>query len=127
MIEWMGFATATIDVARSPRSERKSGYTLFKRFRLASDAVLSFSNRPLVLAARAGLLICLLSIITSVVIVVQRLRGAIPEIGFASMIVSIYFLSGAILVSLGLLGVYLGRIYDEVKGRPSYIIDRVTP
>jgi len=126
MIEWMGFATSMIDVARSPRTERSSGYTLLKRFRLASDAVLSFSNRPLVLATRAGLVICVLSLLTSVVIVVQRIRGAIPEIGFASVIVSIFFLSGAILTSLGLLGAYIGRIYDEVKGRPSYIIDRVT-
>jgi dolichol-phosphate mannosyltransferase len=126
MIEWMGFATATIDVARSARSSGESGYTLLKRFRLATDAVVSFSNRPLVLAARAGLIVCLLSIIASVAIVVQRLRGAIPEIGFASVIVSIFFLSGVILLSLGLMGAYLGRIYDEVKGRPSYIIDRVT-
>ena len=84
------------------------------------------SNRPLVFATRAGLAICVLSLLTSVAIVIQRVRGAIPEIGFASVIVSIFFLSGAILTSLGLLGAYIGRIYDEVKGRPSYIIDRMT-
>jgi dolichol-phosphate mannosyltransferase len=126
MIQWMGFKTASIDVAQSERFAGKGSYTLSKRLALAIDGILSFSNKPLILMIKSGIVICCISGLFACWIVYQRLTGIIPELGYASIIVSIYFLAGIIMLSLGVVGAYVGRIYDQVKGRPYYIIERTT-
>ncbi|MCA9110901.1 MAG: glycosyltransferase family 2 protein [Planctomycetaceae bacterium] len=126
MIQWMGFSTVTLDVPRQARHSGRSSYNLLRRLALASDAVLSFTDRPLKLMVLFGALTTGVSLAYAAVIVIQRLTGRIAEIGFASLLVSLYLLGGMIVMSIGLVGVYVGRIYTEVKGRPIYLIAETT-
>lgn len=126
MIQWMGFRTAHIDVPQSERFAGRSSYTLRRRFALAADGVLSFSNKPLVLMVKFGILLCATTFLLSLWIVYLRLSGGIAEIGFASIMVALFFLAGVVMLSLGVVGAYVGRIYDQVKERPYYLIEQTT-
>lgn len=126
MIQWMGFRTAHVDVPQNERFAGKSSYSLVRRLALAVDGVLSFSNKPLILMVKFGGLLCVVTSALAGWIVYLRLTDRIAEIGYASIMVSIFFLAGVIMLSLGVLGAYIGRIYDQVKQRPYYIIERAT-
>lgn len=126
MIQWMGFRTAYIDVPQSERFAGKSSYSLRRRLALAVDGILSFSNRPLILMAKFGAVQCFVTALLAGWILYLRITDRIAEVGYASIMVSIFFLSGTILLSVGVLGAYVGRIYDQVKERPNYIIERTT-
>lgn len=122
LIQWMGFPTAYIDYERKKRLAGKSSYTFTKRLALGIDAALSFTDRPLKIMVTLGLLTSALSLAYALAIIYWRITGQIAEIGFASTIVSLYLLGGLLLTSIGLVGVYVGRIYTEVKARPCFII-----
>jgi len=122
LIQWMGYATASLDVPHQSRHAGRSGYSFLRRLSLACDALFSFSDRPLLVMVFVGGLTALLTPVFASYIFVRRILGLIPELGFASLIISIYFLSGLILMSLGIVGLYVGRVYHEVKGRPLFLI-----
>lgn len=122
LIQWLGFPTVSVDLPHRRRFAGRSSYNLLRRVRLAMDAVLSFSDRPLKAMVAAGAAISTLSAIYAVVILFQRLTSRIPEIGYASVIISLYLLTGVILICTGVLGLYVGRVYHEVKGRPIFVI-----
>lgn len=125
MSQWVGFKRYYLPVQHSSRHEGKSSYNWSKLFHLAFDNILAFSNKPLKLTIRFGLLISLISLLIGVYYVYQYITGNIKVLGFTSIILSISFFSGIIIMFLGMLGLYLGKVFDKVKDRPVYIIDKI--
>jgi Glycosyltransferases involved in cell wall biogenesis len=125
MVAWVGFRQVGLPYARPARAAGTTHYPLRKMLRLAGDAVCSFSYAPLKLATNLGWGIAVLSILYGLITVARYVLSAGTfEPGWASIIVVLSLLSGVQLITLGLLGEYIGRIYDEVKGRPLYLVAR---
>jgi len=125
-IKWLGFKRSFILADHGVRHSGKPSYTIRKRFKLASDIILSFSERPLKVAVTFGLLVTLSSIIMSIWLIIGALNFNFSVMGWPSIMASIFFLGGSILTVLGIIGIYLGRVFNQVKSRPLYIIDKVT-
>ncbi|MGA7926358.1 MAG: glycosyltransferase family 2 protein [Candidatus Sulfotelmatobacter sp.] len=126
MIEWLGFNATYLDVEHAPRYEGKSSYNLRSMMRLALDGMISFSNRPLYLSIGAGILMSSFSAGFGFFVIIRFLlhpRIAVP--GWLSMVTLTTFIGGLILLNLGILGIYIGRIYDQTKGRPHYVVDQI--
>ena len=122
---WSGFRQTGYEYERGARFSSGSGYSLKKYLALALDAIFSFSYKPLKFVSRAGLLIALISFLVAARLVFHKLTGRIEEVpGWASLFVSVLFLSGIQLIAVGIIGEYIARIYDEVKQRPKYVIQR---
>jgi len=126
LMQWMGFETAYIDVPRPPRYAGKSSYDFRKRLALALPAIIAFSNKPLILVVTCGFIISFAAFLGGIFFAIRRLVYDIPVEGWTSVIVSLYFLGGIIIVTLGVVGIYVGRTFDEAKGRPLYIVRRIT-
>ena len=124
MVKWVGFRTARIDVQHDPRMIGASSYDLRRLMRLALDILLAHSDRPLRIMVKVGLWITLTSIAVAVYILVRSALGTITVLGYASLMVSIWFLSGVIISTLGVVGIYVGKTFEGVKSRPLYIIER---
>jgi dolichol-phosphate mannosyltransferase len=125
-VHWLGFKTAYVDVEHSKRASGKSAYTLSKKINLAVDTIISMSNKPLKLSIKLGFIISLISFLYGLILVIRYLVWGIPVLGWTSMMVSIYFLGGLLLSMAGILGLYIGKIFDEVKNRPLYVVDDIT-
>jgi polyisoprenyl-phosphate glycosyltransferase len=125
MVSWVGFKQVPIYYRRHPRFAGATKFSVSKMTRFAVDAITSFSYFPLQLATYLGFTIAALSAVMIVLVIVLRLFSpAEPLLGQASTLVAVLFLGGVQLISLGIIGEYLGRIYDEVKGRPIYLVDK---
>ncbi|OHX64945.1 glycosyltransferase family 2 protein [Flammeovirga pacifica] len=123
MVRWVGFKQSSIYVEHASRKEGSSGYTLATLIKLASNVILSFSDKPLRLTVRLGLSISALSVIAVIFYLIQALLGNIKVMGYASLIISIWLLSGITITVLGMVGLYIGKIFDQVKDRPIVIVD----
>lgn len=126
MIQWVGFNKAVLEVKHSGRKEGKSSYTIFKLFKLAFDTIISFSDKPLRITIKFGLIVSLSSVFIGTFYLFRYLNGQIEQLGYTSLILSIWFLSGIIIVILGIIGMYIGKMFDKVKMRPDYIISEST-
>jgi len=126
LVDWMGFPTAWIDVAHAERFAGESSYNFRRLWKLASEAIIAYSDKPLRLAIRFGFAISFLALLYALVVVYRALVYGSPVEGWSSLIVSIYFLGGIIIAILGIIGLYLGKTFDEVKKRPLYIVRRTT-
>jgi dolichol-phosphate mannosyltransferase len=126
LVNWMGFPTASIDVQHADRYDGQSTYTFGKLWRLATETIIAYSDKPLRLAIRCGFLIAALAFLCGVYVLVRNLLYGSPVTGWSSLMVSIYFIGGIIIALLGIIGIYLGRTYDETKKRPLYLILRST-
>lgn len=124
MIKWIGFKSAKVKVEHADRKEGKSNYNLKKMLNLALDIILAFSDKPLRLTIKLGLLAAVVSIMLAVFTFIKWIHGDITVIGYASLITSIWFLSGCILITLGVVGLYVGKTFEGVKNRPLYIIEK---
>lgn len=122
MVQWVGFSKAYLPVKHSDRFEGKSSYNFKRLFKLALDTIIAFSDKPLRLTAKTGFAIAFLSFIIGISYLIGHVLGYISVSGFASLIISIWFLSGIIILLLGVLGLYLGKTFEKVKQRPSFII-----
>lgn len=122
MVSWVGFNQAAVLYRRAPRFAGKSKYPLFKMIRFAVDGVLSFSFAPLRLAIWIGFLAIGLAIAGIVYAVLLRLYTTDWVRGWASIFVAVLFMGGVQLISIGIIGEYIGRIYGEVKQRPLYFV-----
>jgi glycosyltransferase involved in cell wall biosynthesis len=122
MSVWVGFRQAGVEYERAERFAGETKYPLKKMFRLASDAVTGFSYFPLQLATYLGFVAAGISILAIPVVIVLRLTGYQAFLGQATTLLAVLFLGGVQLISLGMLGEYVGRLYDEAKGRPLYIV-----
>ncbi len=121
---WVGFRQAAVEFDRRERYAGASKYPFRRMVRFALDGVFSLSWAPLRMAIWLGLVSALISILVAVVLLVGKLTGSYDSPGFAAMVAVVLFLSGVQLVCIGAVGEYIGRIYDEVKERPLYIIAR---
>jgi dolichol-phosphate mannosyltransferase len=121
---WVGFKQVGVEYERAERFAGETKYPLRKMLRLALVAITSFSYLPLHLAAYFGFGLALLSLVGIALTVILRLSGNSAFFGQATTLVSVLFLGGVQLIFLGILGEYLGRIYDEVKHRPLYLVSR---
>jgi glycosyltransferase involved in cell wall biosynthesis len=122
MATWVGFKQVGVPYKRSARFAGETKYPLRKMLKLAMNAVTSFSYFPLQLATYVGFIAAGGSILAIPVVIILRLTGSLQLIGQATTLVAVLFLGGVQLISLGILGEYIGRVYDEVKGRPLYIV-----
>jgi glycosyltransferase involved in cell wall biosynthesis len=122
-IRWLGFKRSSVSADHGSRYSGKPSYTLKKRFKLASDITLSFSERPLKFSIFIGIVISIISIIASMIILYKAITSEYTVIGWSSLMVSIFFLSGVILIVLGVVGNYLGKVFNEIKRRPLFIIE----
>lgn len=120
---WVGFRQYGLEYERGPRSAGEAKYSFRKLLRLAIDGVFSFSIVPLRLLTFTGLGLSVATFLGAMVYLARRLVTQDPVEGFATMIISILFLGGIQLVGVGVLGEYVGRIYEEVKGRPLWIAE----
>lgn len=123
MVRWVGFKSIAIDVVHAERAEGKSSYNFNKLFNLAIDIMLAYSDKPLRLTIKLGLLISFTAFLFTLYIVIRAISGGYTVLGYASIISSIWFLSGLIVFVLGVMGLYIGKIFQGVKNRPVYIID----
>ena len=121
---WSGFNSTSIEVKHDKRSSGKSGYTLFKMISLASDIIVSYSAKPLNVSIFIGGIISFCTISISLIYFFLSLMGHFEVSGFATIIISIWFLSGTLLFFFGIIGLYIAKIFDNVKQRPIYIIDK---
>ena len=125
VIQWLGFKKFKLKVAHDPRSLDSSSYSFSKLVNLAFDSILYSSTKPLLLSIKIGLFISIISFTFSIYIIIKKLVYGIPVSGWASLISSIWLLSGLIICSIGLLGAYLGKVFNESKKRPTYIIEEI--
>jgi glycosyltransferase involved in cell wall biosynthesis len=121
MTVWVGFRQAAVAYDRDARHAGETKYTLPKMLRFSMDAIFSFSHRPLQLATFLGFLISGLAFVAIPVVIILRLLGSYLP-GFGTITILILLLGGIQLISIGIIGEYVGRIYDEVKGRPLYLV-----
>lgn len=126
LVQWMGFPTSSIDVKHAERHEGKSTYTYRKLWKLASETIIAHSDKPLRLATRFGFMMALFSFCYGAHILLRALIYGSDIPGWSSLFVSLYFIGGIIIATLGIIGVYLGKVFDETKKRPLYIVRRVT-
>ncbi|GAB6267511.1 MAG: glycosyltransferase family 2 protein [Smithella sp.] len=122
LVNYLGFKTCVIDVRHSERFEGKSSYSLNKLIKLSTDVILSNSNKPLKLTVKLGFFISLLSFLLALYNVFARFAGIIKLEGFTTTIFSIWFVGGLILLVLGIVGLYISKIFDQVKERQLFII-----
>ncbi|HYW49736.1 MAG TPA: glycosyltransferase [Gemmatimonadaceae bacterium] len=126
IVTWLGFRVGSIDVQHAERFAGETSYTWRKLIDLAVQTIVAHSDKPLRLAIRVGFVMAVGALLGGVWVLIAALDGRIAVMGWASLMVSLYFLSGVILAFMGVLGLYLGRVFDEVKGRPLYVIRETT-
>lgn len=122
MIKWVGFKSVKMDVEHDYRADGKSSYNLKKLFNLATDIILAYSDKPIRIMVTIGLVISAISFIFAIRVLLMWLMGDIEVMGYTSLIVSIWMLSGLIISTLGIVGLYVGKTFEGVKKRPIYII-----
>ena len=125
ILSWPGFSTEIIEFERPDRASGHTKWNYRKLFKLSADGIFAFSTVPLRLATLVGILTSAAAFIYASFVIIKTLILGVDEPGYASLMVVILPLGGIILISLGLLGEYLGRIYNEVKGRPIYVVRKV--
>ncbi len=124
MRTWVGFRQSGIEVERAERHSGQSKYNLLRLMKLAFDGIFAFSIVPIRAAALLGVFVMFLATLFVVYSLYARLFLQRSPQGFTALIVSLTFLSGMVLFFLGVIGEYVGRIYEEIKARPHYVIDR---
>jgi dolichol-phosphate mannosyltransferase len=124
MSQWVGFKKAYLPVVHAARKEGTSSYSLKKLLELAFNNMIAFSDKPLRIAIKLGLSISLLALLIGIFYLYKYLNNEIVVMGYASLIVSLWFLSGMIIFILGVVGIYIGKTFERVKERPIYIIDK---
>ncbi len=126
LVQWLGFPTASITVEHAERHEGQSSYTFAKLWKLASETIIAYSDKPLRIGVRFGFGMAALAFGYGLYILGHALIYGSPIPGWNSLIVSLYFIGGIIIAMLGIIGIYLGKAFDESKKRPLYIVRRTT-
>ena len=124
MINWIGFKKTSIKCRHRERVEGRSGYSTGKLIRRALNIVLAYSDKPLRYVVKLGFVITLITFLFAIVTFFRYLRGDIRVSGYTSLILSIWFLSGLILFTLGIVGLYVGKTFEEVKKRPLFVVEK---
>ncbi len=122
-VQWVGFRKYYMPVEHDSRLEGKSSYSLKKLFRLAFDTIVSFSDKPLRLTMKIGAVITIASFLIGLIYLIRYFSGHIAVMGYASLIISLWFICGILVFLIGVVGLYLGKTFNQTKGRPTFIVD----
>lgn len=125
MVRWVGFRSVKLDIEHSARELGASSYSFRKRLSLAADICLAHSDKPLRLVISTGFAVSVVGFSFAMYMLVQALRGEISVTGYASLIVSLWILSGLTILIIGVVGLYVGKIFEGVKNRPTFLIDEI--
>ena len=123
LISLVGFSKTYIKIEHGSRESGTSNYNFKKRLSLGLDCVLSYSNKPLLFFVQLGGLVSIFSSLIGFLLVIEFLFTSSPVRGWTSLILSLFFLFGILISVTGIVGLYIGKIYNEVKNRPLYIVD----
>jgi Glycosyltransferases involved in cell wall biogenesis len=124
-VSFVGYNTTSIEVEHASRDSGTTSYSFMKLVSLAFNSIISFSNKPLKIFVKFGIIISILSIFVGSYYIIEAINHKIEVLGFTSIIVSIWFLSGIIITTIGVTGIYIGKIFDQTKSRPVFIIDEI--
>ncbi|MEZ5039024.1 MAG: glycosyltransferase family 2 protein [Saprospiraceae bacterium] len=124
MSQWVGFRKTYVNVKHGEREAGNSSYSWKKLFELAFNNIIAFSDKPLRLTIQFGLVISATSGLIGFYYFLRYSLGYIIVSGFTSIIISLWFIAGVIIFILGIIGIYLGKVFEKVKDRPNYIIDQ---
>jgi polyisoprenyl-phosphate glycosyltransferase len=126
MVKWVGFNQTAIHVAHAERESGTSSYNWSTLVRLAIDIILAYSDKPLRITMKVGFTITLISLFSSIVVFIQWFRGSIKVLGYTSVVLSVWLLSGLIIFILGVMGLYIGKMFEGIKKRPIFIVKETT-
>jgi dolichol-phosphate mannosyltransferase len=126
MVKWVGYKQTAIPIEHAERLEGKSSYNFKRLLNLALDIILAYSDKPIRLMIKFGLIVSLTSFVMGLIFFIRYLNGEVTVQGYTSLIISVWFFSGLILVILGVVGLYAGKTFEGVKRRPIYIIQSTT-
>lgn len=124
MVKWVGFNQTTLEVEHAPRKEGGSNYNFKRLFNLGLDIMLAHSDKPLRLTIKLGMMVAITGFLFALFTFFQYFRNEIIVAGYASLIISIWVLTGFILMTLGMVGLYVGKTFEGVKNRPIYIVEK---
>ena len=127
LFAWVGFPTASVLYDRAPRHAGTTKWNYWKLWKLALEGITSFTVMPLEVATYLGLAVALFAVVFGAQLVARTLLFGNPVPGYPSMMVVILFLGGVQLITLGIIGEYLGRVFNETKRRPLYLVERFVP
>ena len=127
LFAWVGFPSTAVPYDRAPRHSGSSSFTYWKLWNFALEGITSFTVMPLKVATYLGLAVALFAAVFGGQLILRTLIFGNPVPGYPSLMAVILFLGGAQLVTLGVMGEYLGRVFNETKGRPLYLVERFTP
>ncbi|OQA48352.1 MAG: Undecaprenyl-phosphate 4-deoxy-4-formamido-L-arabinose transferase [Bacteroidetes bacterium ADurb.Bin302] len=122
LVQYLGFKRTTLDVKHAERFEGKTTYTFSKLIRLTTDVILSNSNKPLKMTVKLGFFISILSFLLALYNIFAHFAGIIKVEGFTTTVFSIWFVGGLLLFVMGIVGLYIGKIFDQVKERQLFIV-----
>ncbi|WP_339868352.1 glycosyltransferase family 2 protein [uncultured Algoriphagus sp.] len=124
MVKWVGFRQTAIPVVHAENGDRGSTYNLKRLFNLALDIMLAYSDKPIRLTVKLGMLVALTGFLFALYTLYRYLDGNIIVAGYASLIISLWMLTGFLLITLGMVGLYIGKTFEGVKNRPIYIVEK---
>lgn len=122
LVQYLGFKDAAIDVEHAERAEGRSSYSFHKLLKLSFDVIISNSNKPLRMAVGMGFGISAISFLLALYNLIAKWAGIIRVPGFTTMVFSVWFVGGLLLFVMGILGLYIGKIFDQVKGRQLFVV-----
>lgn len=122
LVHWVGFKKAYLPVCHERRAAGRSGYTFLKLMRLALNTAMSVSDRPMKIVMALGALMSFSGFVMGAVLLVRYFLGLVSEPGYASVILSVWFFCGIIVLLMGFVGLYVGKIFLAVKSRPLYLL-----
>ncbi|WP_136669290.1 glycosyltransferase family 2 protein [Flavobacterium sp. H122] len=124
-VKLVGFNFTSVVVEHAEREEGESSYSFSKLISLAFNTIISFSNKPLKLFVKFGITMSMISFLFGIYNIYLAMTNQIEVLGYSSIIVSVWFLSGIIITTIGVTGIYIGKIFDQTKNRPTFIIDEI--
>ncbi len=124
-LKWLGYKQAAIDIEADERFEGKSSYNIKKKVSMASKFITSQSNKPLLFSVAIGFFVAACAILFIIYAIISYFVSGSVMAGWTSLIAAIFFMGGVILVAIGVMGIYVGYIFNEVKNRPLYIVRSV--
>jgi len=127
LFAWVGFPSRPLVYRRSARLAGTTKWSYWKLWNLALEGITSFTIAPLKIASYLGLSVAFLSLLYAAFVIWKTLMYGEPVRGYPSLLVAVLFLGGVQLIAVGVLGEYIGRIFNEVKGRPLYLVNRILP
>ncbi len=124
MVKWVGFRQTTLDVVHAEREDGNSSYNFKRLFNLALDIMLAYSDKPIRLTVKLGLIVAFTGFAFAIFTLIKFWQGEIIVAGYASLIISLWMLTGFLLITLGMVGLYVGKTFEGVKQRPIYIVEK---